>query len=891
MRQFFAKLANLFRGAATERDMTREMAAHLALLQEGFEAKGFSPADAKLAAVRAYGNLEYTKELHRDARSFAWLENTLRDIQYGARNLLRTPGFTIVAATVLALGIGANTAIFSVVNAVLLQPLAYKDPNRLVTVLHYGTAPVATANYLDWRDQSNSFEAMGAADNWSANLTGSDNFPAIQAEHLHGLKVTQNMLPMLGVKPLLGRLFLNGEDREGASHEAIVSYSLWQRRFNGDRNILGQIINLDSEGYTVVGVMPPGFRFAPFWATKSEVWVPNSLAASLHQRGGNHLRVFARLKSGVTLEQARADIAIVTGRLEKQFPGSNHDVVVRPLKENVVGDIETPLMLMLGAVAFVLLIACANVAHMLLARTADRQKEVAVRVALGAGKARLVAQFLTENLLLASLGALLGLLLAFAGTKALVALSPAYLPRVENVGIDARAVIFLICTTLFTALAFGLTPALHAAAGNLSDALKESGRSTSDGTRRNQLRSFLVASEFALAFILLIGAGLMIRSFYILQSVDTGFNPHNVISMVVSVAGTQEAEAGRRDTFYRDLLRKVRSLPGVSAVGAINHLPLVGDLWDRNFEIEGRPASRPGETPDAVYRIVLPGYFDTMRLPLKRGRAINYQDNAKSPSVVVINERLAQQFFPGQNPVGKRFTLTSRDNPRRNWLTVIGVVANASLDDMVSPPYPEVYLAALQTPEFMGESSDQIAPHMTYITLVARGNANLTQLSTSLQQVVRSFDRNLTISDVLTMDEAVATATSQPRFEMLLLGMFGVLALVLAAVGIYGVMNYTVSRRTREIGIRMSLGASRSDILRMVLARAAVQASTGAIVGVVGALLLSKLMAKMLFGVQPTDLTTFVAVTIVLSLAALLASGFPARKAMRIEPMIALRSE
>ena len=891
MRQFLAKLTHLFRGAATENEMAREMAAHLALLQEEFEAKGLSSTDAKIAAVRAYGNLEYTKELHRDARSFAWLENTLRDIQYGSRNLLRTPGFTIVAATVLALGIGANTAIFSVVNAVLLQPLAYKDPNRLVTILHYGTAPVATANYIDWREQSISFEAVGAADNWSANLTGSDTFRINQAEHLHGLKVTRNLLPMLGVQPLLGRLFIKGEEREGSSHEAILSYSLWQRRFNGDRNVLGQIINLDSEGYSIVGVMPPGFQFAPFWATKSDVWVPNSLADTLHQRGGNHLRVFARLKPGVTLEQARAEIATVTGRLEKQYPGSNRNVVVRPLKENVVGDIQAPLMLMLGAVAFVLLIACANVAHMLLARTADRQKEVAVRVALGAGKARLFAQFLTENLLLSGLGALLGLALAFAGTKALVVLSPSYLPRVETVGIDGRAVLFLIGTTILTALAFGLTPAMHAAAGNLGDALKEGGRGTSDGVGRNHLRSFLVASEFALAFILLIGAGLMIRSFYALQSVDTGFNPHKVISMVVSVAGTQEAEAGRREAFYRDLLQKVRSLPGVRSAGAINHLPLVGDLWDRNFQIEGRPAPREGEIPDAIYRIVLPGYFDTMRLPLKRGRAINDQDNTKSTSVVVINERLAQLFFPGQDPVGQRFTLISRDSSKRNWLTVIGVVTNASLDDMVSPPYPEIYLAALQTPEFMGLSSDPIAPHMTYITLVARGEANPARLSASIQQVVRSFDRNLTISDVLTMDEAVASSTAQPRFEMLLLGMFGVVALVLAAVGIYGVMNYAVSRRTREIGIRMSLGASRGDILRMVLARATIQALTGAVAGVIGSLLLSKLMAKMLFGVQPTDLVTFTAVTLILGFAALLACAIPARKAMRIEPMIALRSE
>jgi putative ABC transport system permease protein len=619
----------------------------------------------------------------------------------------------------------------------------------------------------------------------------------------------------------------------------------------------------------------------------SELWVPNTFGGTLYQRGGNHLRVFARLKAGVSLTQASTDMATVTGRLEKQFPATNRNVVVRPLKENVVGNIETPLMLMLGAVGFVLLIACANVAHMLLARTADRQKEIAVRVALGAGKMRLVAQFLTENLLLAGVGALVGLMLALAGTRALVTLSPAYLPRVEMVSIDGRVVIFLLGITVLTALVFGLTPAMQAAAGNLSVALKEGGRGDTDGMRRNRLRSFLVASEFALAFMLLIGAGLMVRSFYALQAVDTGFNPHGVSTMVASVAGTKEAEAGRRAVFYKQLLEKVKALPGVESAGAINHLPLEGDLWDRGFEIEGRAKPRAGESPNAVYRIVMPGYFETMRLALKRGRTISYLDNAQSAEVVIINERAAQRFWPGENPVGQRFALDGK----QPWLTVVGVVANASLDDMVSDPYPEMYLAALQTPAFLGEGADPITPHMSYITLVVRGDGNPAQMSAEVQQAVRSFDRNLPISQVLTMDEAVAHATAQPRFEMLLLGLFGAVALVLAGVGIYGVMNYSVTRRTREIGIRMSLGASRADVLRMVILQAGAQALAGTLVGVAGALFLSKLMAQLLFAVQPTDPVTFVAVTVVLGAAALVASGVPARKAMRIEPMTALRSE
>ncbi|MGA7413397.1 MAG: ABC transporter permease [Bryobacteraceae bacterium] len=891
MRRFFARLANLLRGQKAEHELAREIASHLALLQEEFEARGLPPAEARLAARRAYGGVEQAKELHREARSIPWIEHLAKDLRYGARSLLRTPGFTAVAVFALALGIGANTAIFGVVNAVLLRPLAYKDADRLVTVLNDGTAPVATANYLDWRDQTHSFEAMGGADFWSPNLISRDSSDSSPAEHLNGLKVTQNLLPLLGVEPLLGRLFVKGEDQIGAEREVILSYRLWQRRFHGDQSVLGKLIVLDGVAYTVVGVMPAAFKFAPFWATHAELWVPNAFGDSIHERGGNHLRVFARLKPGVTLAQARADMAIVTTRLEKQYPATNRNVVVRPLKENVVGKIESPLLLMLGAVGFVLLIACANVAHMLLARTSDRQKEIAVRVALGAGKARVMAQFLTENLLLAALGAAAGLLLAAGGTKALVALSPEYIPRVEMVAIDAHVVLFLTFITVLTALVFGLTPAMHAAAGNLSDALKEGGRGDSEGVRRHQLRSFLVASEFALAFMLLIGAGLMVRSFFALQSVDPGFNPHNVLSMVVSVAGTKEEEGNRREVFYRDLLRKVRTLPGVNSAGAINHLPLAGDLWDRGFQIEGRPEPRPGELPDAVYRIVMRGYFQTMRLPLRSGRLITDQDDARSPDVVIINERAAREYWPNESPIGKRIDIGGRTAGQTNWLTVIGVVANAKQYDWASEPDPEMYLAALQNHDFLGTGTDPIATHMSYITLVVRSDGNASELASAVQQCVWSFDRNLPVSQVLTMDQAVADANAQPRFEMLLLGLFGVVALILAAVGIYGVMNYSVSRRTREIGIRMSLGASRGDVLRMVFRQAIMQTLIGTVVGVAGAVLLSKLMAKMLFGVQPTDPLTFAVVTIVLGLAALLASGVPARKAARIEPMTALRSE
>ncbi len=462
MRRFFTRVISLFRVRHAEDELRREIESHLRILQDDFEKAGLSPDEAKLAARRSYGNVESVKELHREIRSYLWIENFCKDVGYGWRSLLKTPGFTAVATIALALGIGANTAIFGVVNAVVLQPLTYRDADRLVTILHNGTGPVATANYVDWRDQSHAFEAMGAADYWSPNISSHDRSDTRPAEHLLGLKVTQNLLPMLGVEPLLGRLFGKGEDREGSNHEVVLSYPLWQRRFSGDREVLGRQVRLEGEAYTVIGVMPPGFKFAPFWATHAELWAPATLETTMHQRGGNHLRVFARLKPNVTLAQARADMATVTSRLEKEYPASNRNVVVRPLKENVVGNVETPLLMMLGAAGFVLLIACANVAHLMLARTTDRQTEIAVRAALGASKLRLVAQFLTESLLLAGLGAATGLLFAFAGMKALVSLAPAEVPRLELVAIHTPVLVFLICVTGVATVAFGLAPMMQA---------------------------------------------------------------------------------------------------------------------------------------------------------------------------------------------------------------------------------------------------------------------------------------------------------------------------------------------------------------------------------------------------------------------------------------------
>lgn len=868
-----------------EREMDEEMRFHIEAHAADLVGRGVAQQEALRQARVEFGGIETVKEECRDAVGVSVLETLFQDVRQGIRAMLRTPVFTAIALIVLALGIGANTAIFSVVDAVLLRPLAYRDSDRLVTILMNGDGPVSAGNYIDWRDQSRSFTAMSAAEAWSPNLTGIDS-----PEHIPGLKVTQDLFPMLGIDPMLGRLFAPGEDKEGANREVILSYMLWQRRFSSDPNVLGKAIVLDGNGYVIVGVMPRQFQFAPFWATKAELWVPGAFGPGVHAGGGS-LRIFARLKDGVALTQARAEIASITARLEQQFPGTNRNVVMTPLKEKVVGPIETPLLVLLAAVAFVLLITCANVAHMQLARAATRQKEIAVRAALGARRGRLIRQFLTESLLLGSVGGVLGLLIAVLGTRALIAMSPTNIPRVQTVSIDRHAALFLFAATILTSVGFGLVPALQASSVNVNDTLKEGGRSGSEGVQRNHLRSLLVVSEFALALMLLVGAGLMIRTFAALEAVDPGFNPHNLISMIVSVAGSKEADAGRRELFYRQLIERVQSLPGVQAAGAINHLPLAGDLWGWHFAIEGRPKPRAGEAPGAVYRMVTPGYFAAMRLPIVHGRDITDSDNATAPGVIIINEQAARQHWPGEDPLGKRVSFDDDTTNPKTWLTIIGIAKDAKQDSWTDKATPEAYLAAFQNHDYLGDSGTEASKHMDYITLVVRTAGDPAAVALAMKEAAWSFDRNLAISQVVTMDGVVSEANAQPRFEMLLLTIFAAVALVLAAVGIYGVISYSASRRTHEIGVRMSLGATRGDVLLLVVRQGMWLAVAGSVAGIAGALLLSRLMAKLLYGVQPTDPATFGAVALGLGVVAMLACYIPARRAMHIDPMAALRCE
>ena len=813
----------------------------------------------------------------------------LQDVRFAIRLLLQNRTVTFVAIVALALGIGANTAIFSVVNAVLLKPLPYKDPGRIVTLLSPASSPLSAGDFNDIKTHARSFEAVTAAEAWGANLSGGE-----KPERTIGLRLSDGMFQLLGVPAYRGRVFLPEDFRPGKENVIVISYGLWQRRFASASDTIGKSVMLDHASYTIVGVMPPQFQFTPFWITQAEMWGPLQLINKTQERGGQSLRVFARLRPGVSISAAQSEVDGIVRNLVRAYPDSdaNLRVLVERLDEKAVGKIRLALLVILAAVGLVLLIACANVANLLLARATGRRREIAVRLSLGARRSRIVRQFLTESMVLALAGAIPALLLAVWGTRALQAMlqpdtgaSNSRLFRSNEIGIDPAVLLFTLGLALLTGILFGVAPAFLASKIDLNSRLKEGGRSMSSG-HGARLRKILVASEVALAIILLSGAGLLMRSFLNLRAIDPGFDPHNVLTMEISVAGQPQYTGAARETLYRTIVREVEAVPGVRSAALINHVPLIGDMWGMHVSIEGRPLPA-GQLPGAVYRVAGPHYFSTMRVTVLSGREFDDRDNAGAPPVIIVNETFAKQNWPREPAIGKRITIDdTRNNPQ--WRTIVGVIKDAKQGgDWTSAPDNEMYFPLWQTTGLLTSKS----AFMAYISVVARTNSDASMLAHAVQDAVWSIDRSLPISHVQTLEHAIKNSTWQPRFNLLLIGIFACVAMTLAVVGIYGVMAYEVAQRTHEIGIRMALGAGRRGILSLIFGQSLRVVLAGTVAGIAAALALARLMTSLLYGVEPLDPLTFTLVAVLVLAVAAMASWIPARRATAVDPVVALRWE
>jgi putative ABC transport system permease protein len=801
-----------------------------------------------------------------------------QDLRYGVRMLLKQPGFTLIAVLTLALGIGANTAIFSIVNAVLLRPFPYHAPERLVIVQEResggGFSP-SYPNFVDWRAQHTAFEGISAVrGNESFNFTGTG-----EPERLQGRLVSAEFFSLLGVKPLVGRDFLAEEDRPGATPAVILSYGFWQRRFGADPGILGQQLTLNDQSYTVVGITPPNLQYGQ----EADVTVPFGLQAQRFSRRGADpgTDVVARLKSNVSQQQGETDLNLVAARLEQQYPASNKGrrVLLTPLHEATVGDVRQPLLILLGAVGLVLLIACANVANLLLVRASARQKEMAVRVALGASRATIIRQLLTESVLLAVLGAALGILLAFWGTSFIATQLPFGIPRLQEARVDPPVLVFTLAVSLLTGLLFGLAPALQSSRPNLTEGLKEGERGSSGP--RQRLRSVLVVGEVALTLTLLVGAGLLIQSFWRVLQVDPGFRPQNLLTMQVSINKPNGQQNGQQvANFFDQLQQNVRNLPGVKSVAVSNGIPF-GSTNFPPFLIEGRPETE--RKPSGLRYHISPTYFQTMGIELVKGRLFTAADTPNTPMVVIIDEVLALRYFPNEDPLGKRLKATA-DAP--GW-EIVGIVRHAEPNslDAQGPTPAQFYFNFNQIPV------ERLPGYVRRINLLTRTEVEPLSLASAVRAQVAALNKDQAVFNVRTMEQTVAQSVAPRRFSMLLLTVFAVVALALASLGIYGLMSYAVAQRTREIGVRMALGAQMNDVLKLVIGQGMMLVFVGVALGLVAALALTRTIKNLLFGVSATDPATFVAIALLLTLVALLACFVPARRAAKVDPMIALRNE
>lgn len=866
-------------------DIDREMRSHLELQVEANIRAGMAPAEARWQALRSFGNVNRALDAAYDVKGGGLFETVMQDIRYGARMLTKHKAFTAVAVSTLALGIGANTAIFSVVNELLLRPLPYRDAERIVMlweVTPEGRRQNTTsrANFRAWRAQSSSYEAVAAFSDQRLNLTGTG-----EPEELSVQFATPELFRVLGVDPMLGRTFSPGDDGPGKPLVAVLSYGLWQRRFGGQANVIGQPVTLNGETFTIIGVMPASFQFhikhRSGTGRPAELWsvLPMSTGAGANEIG-RFLSVVGRLKPGVSVEQAGAELRTIEARLSDEVPqyNKNYSAEVLPLREQFFGNVRRPLWLMLGAVGFVLLIACANVANLLLSLATSREKEIALRAALGARRVRIVRQLLTESLLLALFGSVLGLGFAWVGIKALIAISPRDLVSLQSVGLNVPVLFWTLGISLLTGIIFGLAPALHISRLNLNDSLKEGGKSESaqaGGSRR--LRSALVVSEIALAVVLLASAGLLIKSFVRLQQVDRGFNTDNILTMVVRLPDAAYREDPQVVNFFVQALERIRSLPAVRSAGIVNFLPLYGGLGSATgFKIEGRPEPLPGQGPSTDVRVVDAGYFPTMGIPLLRGRNFSESEHREARRVILINEALARKHFPNEDPIGKRLDVAMFPNPF--WAEIVGVVGNVRYDSLIDESPPAVYFP----------HPDLAYPFMT---LVIRTDGDPAAIAPAVQREIRTLDPNQPVSDVRTMEQVMSEWVSRSRFNTLLLGLFAGLATLLSAVGIFGVMNYSVALRTRELGLRLAIGAQPRQVLLLVLKQGLLLTILGVVVGLAAAFALTRLLSGLLFGVEAVDVSTFTTISLLLVSVSLLACYLPARRAMRIDPLRALRYE
>ena len=819
------------------------------------------------------------------------METVFQDFRFAVRTLLKNRGFTVVAVVVLALGIGANSAIFSVVNSILLRPLPFKNPDRLVSIWETNKVPkfgldkypASAGDFVDWRDQNRVFDQVSGYYGQNFNLTGHN-----QPEKIAGLSVSGDFFEMIGVEPMLGRSFTPEEDKPGANRVVVISHNLWQDTFGSDPDLIGKQITLNDRNYSVIGIMPAGFNFprgadVPSFfgaAPKTDIWSPMALGSDAKNERANYgMTVLARMKPGISIQQAQTGMDIVARRIEEQHKDFNEGsgVILVPLQEQMVGSFRKALLVLVGAVTFVLLIACSNVANLLLVRSAARQREIAIRTAIGASRWRIIRQLLTESISLSLFSGLLGIVLCEWSVRILPSIVPGKIPRLHEINIDARVLAFTLGVAFLTGVLSGLVPALQSSNVNLNESLKNGSKGLMGGIRQNRIRCSLVIAEVALSFILLIGAGLMIRSFASILRINPGFNPTNAVAMGISLPSSKYRGEQAQTVFFQQTLDQVRVVNGVQFAGIVSDLPLGGGDNAGGFTIEGRIPPPGSDGPVVSRRVASDGYFEAVGIPLIKGRFFNAGDNRNAPGVLIVGEAWAKKYMPEEDPLGKRVKMGGPDSDRP-WLEIVGVVGDVRQRALEDENKPTVYWPFQQR----GGGS---------MTLVVRSTIPTANIIKGLQQAIWSVDKDLPVTDIKTMQQYIDDSVGQRRFNVLLLGLFALLALILAAVGIYGVMSYSVTQRTKEIGIRIALGAEVNSILSMIIRQGLLLIGAGLVIGVTGAIALTRFMTSLLYGVTANDPMTYVAISIILAGVALAANYVPARRAARVDPMVALRHE